>query len=341
MPIVPPPPEPNTDEILAGQRLIIGFDGVRLSLECATRIQTMGIGGVILFSRNIESPDQLADLCRELQACAAEAGNLPLFIAIDQEGGEVARLKAPFTEFPGGAAMITTTEAAERFAAVTARELFEMGINMNMAPVMDVAFDPERSIMKRRAYGSAPEQVARLGTAVIHGLQDRGVMAVAKHFPGIGRTVTDSHLELPVLDAAPETLAADLLPFKAAIAGNVAGIMLSHILYPRLDPKWPASLSERIVSGMLRRDLGYNGVVMTDDLDMGAIAGHFDLDAAVDGLLAADVDIALLCHEGPAVDRCYKRMLDRIGADRRLRERARRSLDRIRALKRRFHLLPG
>ena len=327
---------PLATEMLAGQRLMAGFDGVGFNDDLRVLIENRKVGGLILFSRNIESPSQVAALCRDCQAAAAACGLPPLFIGIDQEGGQVARLKAPFTEFPGNPAMTSTADAAA-FARTTARELRQIGVNMDMAPVLDIAFNGIDSIMAKRAFGSDPAWVTTLGMTVIRELQRRGIMAVAKHFPGIGRTVLDSHLALPDLDVDARDLAdADLVPFEAAVAENVAGIMLSHIRYTALDPVWPASLSPAVTPELLRRRLGYRGVVMTDDLDMGAIKPAFAIETAVDQLIRADVDIALICHKGPAIQAAFEHFCRRLTDDRAAAMAGRRSVDRILALKRAF-----
>jgi beta-N-acetylhexosaminidase len=162
-------------------------------------------------------------------------------------------------------------------------------------------------------------------------------MAVAKHFPGIGRTVLDSHLALPDLDIDAETLAAvDLVPFKAAVVGQVAAVMLSHIRYTAIDPVWPASLSPAVTAKLLRRQMGYDGVVMTDDLDMGAIKPAYTIETAIDQILAADVDIALICHKGPDIEAARERMREKMADDAALREMGRRSVERIMRLKRNY-----
>ena len=298
-----------TQEQLAGQRLMIGFDGIALNSDLEFYIDTLKVGGIILFSRNIKDVQQLKNLCRSAQTYAEDCGQPPLFIAIDQEGGQVARLKKPFTVFPGNP-FITNRAEARRFAEITATELRQVGINMNMAPVLDVAPEKIVSIMAGRAFGHDPGQVSLLGTEVIRGLQENGILSVGKHFPGIGRTVMDSHIDLPSLDVTPEDLAAmDLPPFQAAIADNVAGIMLSHIHYPRLDPKWPASLSPAIARDLLRQELGFDGLVLTDDLDMGAIQKHYPIHDAVEQILKAEIDIVLICHKGPDIQTAFDEIL--------------------------------
>lgn len=282
---------------LAGQRLLVGFDGTRFDDALRTRIVDLKVGGLILFARNIVSPEQLAALCRAAQRCAADCGQPPLMIAIDQEGGRVARLPPPFTQFPEGAPGIATLAAAERFAAVTAAELAEAGVTVDLAPVMDVATPEGGGVMDRRALGSTPLAVAARGVAVISGLQSRGVMAVAKHFPGLGRTRLDSHLDLPALALEESELEShELIPFRAAAAAGVGGIMLAHLRCAAIDPDWPASLSAAAVEGWLRRRWGYRGLVLTDDLEMGAITRHFPLETAVRRAVAAGVDLLLVCH---------------------------------------------
>ncbi len=318
-----------TAEQLAGQRLMVGFDGTALTPDLKYLIDTVKVGGIILFSRNIDSPVQLSRLCRDAQDHAAAVGQPPLFVAVDQEGGEVARLRAPFTEFAGNPSMKNETDAVT-FAAITADELKSVGINMNMAPVLDVAFPGVDSIMARRAFSGDPERTARLGTAVIDRFQKSGIMAVAKHFPGIGRTTLDSHLDRPVLDTdAGVLLASDIIPFTAAISHRVAGIMLSHIVYAGLDPDWPASLSPAIVSDLLRKKLGYNGLILTDDLDMGAIRKHYPLDTAISQILAADADQILICHRSPDIETAAEKIAALQHETPGIRMRTRQSVGRI------------
>ena len=284
-----------------------GFTGTTLNADLRYLIDTICVGGIILFSRNIENAGQVQRLCADAQAYAASCGNPPLLIAVDQEGGPVVRLKPPdFTELPAAARIRNASEAAE-FAGIAAFELSRTGINMNMAPVLDVA-DPEgNSVMTGRAYGGDPATVSEMGTAVISGLQKSRIMAVAKHFPGIGRTFTDSHADRPDLDI-PETelRARDLVPFSAAVRNHAAGIMLSHVRYGAFDRKWPASLSPLVARDLLRRQMDYGGLVFTDDLEMGAIARHYDMPAVARQILEADIDIALICHTMAKIEAVFE-----------------------------------
>jgi beta-N-acetylhexosaminidase len=312
---------------------MVGFDGTGFNDDLKFLIGTLQVGGLILFSRNLGSPEQVRQLCRDCQACAGKSGLPPLFIAIDQEGGQVARLKPPFTQFEGNPAMKHPRDAAH-FARVTAKELKQLGVNMNMAPVLDVAAEGGDSIMAGRAFGGDPGWVSRMGMTVIDHLQQRGIMAVAKHFPGIGRTVLDSHVALPDLAVDEKALTdVDLIPFHSAIRGNVAGIMLSHVRYTGIDPVWPASLSPAITADLLRRKMAFDGVVMTDDLDMGAIKPSHDIDTAVGQILMADVDIALICHKGPDIEAAWEKIRRSFIEDAHLRRMGKRSVERILRLK--------
>jgi beta-N-acetylhexosaminidase len=293
----------------AGQRLMVGFDGLSINDTLKQYIEQIKVGGLILFARNIDSPAQVQKLCAEAQACALDCGQPPLLIAIDQEGGVVSRLKPPFTQFDGNPHMKSADDAI-RFALTTAQELGQIGVNMNMAPVLDVLPAHGPSVMQARAFGHDPKHVAHMGTTVIQHLQLEKIMAVAKHFPGIGRTVLDSHKDLPDLDVEAGLLAdTDLIPFQAAIAADVAGMMLSHIRYRSLDPQWPASLSAQIADNLLRRRMAFDGLVITDDLDMGAIAKHYALPVIVQQCLNASVDILLICHPGPNIEAARNHIL--------------------------------
>jgi beta-N-acetylhexosaminidase len=325
-----------SNEQLAGQRLIVGFDGTALNEDLQYIIDRLKVGGVILFAQNIKSPAQLKGLCSSVQIHARASGNLPMFIAIDQEGGQVARLNAPFTQFPGNPEM-KGEEDAIHFADVTAAELTQVGINMNMAPVMDVAAKEINSVMAGRAFGHDPHWVTRLGVRVINHLQQKKIMAVAKHFPGIGRTTLDSHREMPSLDADLADLQSfDIVPFVAGIENDVSGIMLSHILYQKIDPIWPASLSKRIANDLLRQQLRFTGITLTDDLDMGAIAKHYDIKTIVQQILAADIDIALICHKGPNIEIAFEEIVRHLSDSPELKTKGIESVRRIMKLKRRY-----
>jgi beta-N-acetylhexosaminidase len=323
-------------EQCAGQRLMVGFEGTELNNELMFLIDTIRVGGIILFAQNLSNPEQIKQLCSSAQEYARSHRQPPLFISIDQEGGKVARLKKPFSQFPGNP-KIESLESAKHFALITAAELKEIGINMNMAPVMDVAPTGINSVMAARVFGHDPERVSELGVTVIQFLQKNKTMSVAKHFPGIGRTTLDSHQEMPTLETDINTMElTDLKPFKAAIKHDVAGIMLSHILYQKLDADWPASLSTIIARDLLRRHMSFGGLVMTDDLDMGAIKKHYDIKTVVRQILAAHIDIALICHKGPDIEKAFGEILNAMDDSTSIRLKGKESLQRIMKLKRKY-----
>ena len=319
---------------MAGQRLMLGFEGTEFNPELKHLIKDIGTGGLILFRGNIETPEQISRLCMDCQAYAESSGLPPLFIAIDQEGGTVARLREPFSIFKGNS-FVETPEDARSFARITAQELKSIGVNMNFAPVLDVVPEGIDSIMKDRAFSGPPERVSLLGTEMIGTFQENGIMAVAKHFPGIGRTVKDSHFFLPELESDLDTLtSSDLLPFGAAKENNVAGIMLSHILYTSLDKTWPASLSYNIAWELLRERMQYKGLVMTDDLDMKAI--EKGIETCMSRILYCGIDMALICHKGPNIDKAFEIVQRLLGEDESLKASHQKSVERILSYKRHY-----
>ena len=286
----------------ASTRVMAGFDGHIANDHAKRLIRDFRVGSLILFKRNVDAPDQVADLVRELQGLALEAGySRPLLIAIDQEGGRVQRLRAPWTVWPPIRRLgdLGSEELARRMAAALAHELKACGIALDFAPVMDVDTNPQNPIIGDRSFSRDPEQVSRLGTAFIEAMQGAGVAACAKHFPGHGDTDKDSHLDLPIVEHSRSRLdAIELVPFKRAIAANVASIMTAHIVVRELDEAVPATLSPRVVTTLLRDELGYKGVIVADDLEMKAVSAHWPY--AISSILAvkAGCDVLPVCeHE--------------------------------------------
>ena len=282
-----------TDQI--GQLCMIGFEETEVTLDLRAWLQAYRPGGVILFSRNLVNPEQIAKLTNDLQAIA---GDIPLLMAIDQEGGRVSRLPSDFTIFPPAAtvAQSGSTDLTYQAASVTAKELRSVGINMNMAPVLDIHTNPANPIIGNRAFGTEPKQVYEMGIATIAGLQDHRVLACGKHFPGHGDTSTDSHLELPIVHATRQRLEKiELQPFRYAIDHGLQALMTAHVHYPALDPLYPATLSPTILSGLLRQDLGFSGVILSDDLEMRAILDHTNIGDAAVRSIQAGADMLLIC----------------------------------------------
>jgi beta-N-acetylhexosaminidase len=278
-----------------GQLLIAGFEGPVIPVELRALAREFGLGGVILFSRNVEEPSQVAELSYE--AVGLDPA-VPAWVSVDQEGGRVARLKAPFTEWPPMAALGRSGDPglAARFGSALAAELAFVGITLDFAPVLDVHTNPQNEVIGDRALSERADEVARLGTAIIHALQGAGVAACGKHFPGHGDTAADSHLELPIVEHPPERLrAVEFVPFRAAIEAGVTAIMTAHVLLPAVDEQEPATLSKAVVTGFLREELGFEGLIVSDDLEMKAVAGRHAVPAAGVLAVAAGCDGVLIC----------------------------------------------
>lgn len=271
--------------------------GASIPVELRSLAREFDLGGVILFSRNIEVPEQVAELAAESEALGRTS---PAWVSVDQEGGRVARLKEPFTRWPPmatlGRAGQDSERLAERFARALAMELLAVGITLDYAPVLDIHTNPKNPVIGDRALAERAEDVARLGRVIIRALQGAGLAACGKHFPGHGDTSTDSHFELPLVEHAPDRLRAiEFEPFRAAIAEQVAFIMTAHVLVPSLDERRPASLSPDIVQKLLRDELHYEGVILSDDLEMKAVSAKYEVPEAAVDAIAAGCDAVLIC----------------------------------------------
>lgn len=279
-----------------GRLAIVGFAGHTVPDDVRRLVAEFDLGGVIYFARNVESPEQVRELSREAAALVRE---WPLWISVDQEGGRVARLKSPFTTWPPAATLGRSGNEAltRRFAAALAAELRAVGINLDYAPVLDVHTNPANPVIGDRALAEKADDVARLGAVVIETLQTSGVAACGKHFPGHGDTSVDSHEDLPVVEHDRRRLdAIELVPFRRAIAARVAMIMTAHVLVPELDEERVATCSPVIVDGLLKRTLGFGGVVATDDLGMKAVSRTMSPAEVSVAAVAAGCDVLLLCN---------------------------------------------
>lgn len=282
----------------------VGFRGTSPSPEVKELIRR-GVYGVILFSRNVVDAEQVAELVTELKG--ARKADEPLLIAVDQEGGRVARLRAPhgFTELPPMRAVGQANDPllAREVGRLLGRELRAVGIDQDFAPVVDVDTNPQNPVIGDRAFSRDPKEVANLGAALALGLQESGVAACAKHFPGHGDTREDSHKALPALPHSLERLnEVELVPFMALARAGVASVMTAHVVFHALDPRRPATLSPEVMS-LLRAKVGFTGCAISDDLQMSAVAEHFSLEEAAPGTLAAGVDALLVCHDAPVQNR--------------------------------------
>lgn len=284
-----------------GPSLIVGIKGPALTAEETEFLVRENIGGVILFKRNYESPQQLHELCRELQSLTPRMPDrAPLFISADQEGGRVARFRAPFTEWPPMAAVgkIDSPTVAFKVGQSIGAELRAIGVNMNFAPSVDVFTNPKNTVIGDRSLSSDPEVVAKLGSALVRGLMKAEVIPVAKHFPGHGHTLIDSHEELPIENKTMEELdACEWEPFRKAFRARLDIVMSAHIKFPKIDPDWPATLSVIFMQKILREHLRWRGLIITDDLDMKALTKHHSVGEIAVRALQVGANILLYCNE--------------------------------------------
>jgi beta-N-acetylhexosaminidase len=294
--------EELTRDELIGQVIAAGFSGTGASNEIQDLIQHHHVGNIILFSRNIRDTQQLRALTQQLQDIARQAGQrYPLLIMLDQENGMVRRTGQNATIFPGNMALgaIGSEEMAYQIALATGQELKALGIRMNLAPVVDVNNNPANPVIGVRSFGEDPQLVARLGAAAVHGYQDAGIITSIKHFPGHGDTAIDSHLALPVIPHNLERLESiELIPFRSAIEAGATSVMTAHIHLPQLMSKstQAATTSPEIIQGLLRTHLGYDGMVISDCLEMDAIARTIGTEQGAVQTLRAGVDMALISH---------------------------------------------
>lgn len=296
-----------------GQMMIYGFKGTKAGEDALRLIDKYNAGGFVVFTHNIEDPDQLVDLNREIQMHSKQKNGVPSFIAIDQEGGKVLRIKNFGTILPGNMNIGATDSPELGFLAgkLTAIDLEMLGINVNFAPVLDINMSKDNEVIGVRSFGSDPDMVSRLGTAYIRGTQSRRVSATAKHFPGHGNTSGDSHYEMPLLNRSYEQIwSADLKPFYEAIRNDVDAIMTAHIAVPKIDPSnTPATLSKKIITGILRDQMKYDGLVITDDMEMRAVTRNGGVGkAAVDAVLAG-CDVVTVVWTDRAKDEAYRSIL--------------------------------
>jgi beta-N-acetylhexosaminidase len=319
---------------LAGQLISVGFEGTAAPPDLLARIAASEVGGVMLFRPNIVDPAQLAALVGALRAAAPE--DAPLLVSIDQEGGNVQRLRAPATVWPpmlavGAAGDLARTAAVGR---ALGEELAAVGVGWNFAPVLDVHTNPGNPVIGDRAFGTTPENASAHALAFWRGLRGAGLVGCGKHFPGHGDTRTDSHVDLPVVAHDEERLRrVELQPFVAAARAGAEAFMTAHVLYPALDPHLPATLSRRIATDLLRDELGFAGVLVSDDLGMRAVADRYPIDDLATAAIEAGVD-HLLVREPAARQAAAFEAIVR-AAERRADVRARvgRSAARVAALK--------
>lgn len=310
-----------------GQMVMIGIQGTKVDDDSLYMLNQYHMGGVILFDRNMENPEQVKQLTSDLQAQSNE--KVPLFIGIDEEGGDVVRMAEKLTPPPSQKEIGATgdIEQAKTWAIKTAKSLKDIGINVNFAPVADVGSNDKRS------YSTDANTVIDFVRAATKGYQQENIIYSLKHFPGIGKGRVDSHVDSSSIDVAKEVLMAeDILPFKTIIDENDPNdyfILVSHLKYPALDEEYPASLSSKIMIDLLRNELGYKGIIITDDMEMGAVANHNDFRSIGVNAVKAGADIVLVCHEYEHQKEVYLGLLDAVNSGEISQERIDESVKRI------------
>lgn len=322
-----------------GQQFIIGLSGQSLTDDERRFIVEEEIGGVILMRRNVAGPEQVRALCLEIQSLRHQmkAVRDPLFISIDMEGGRVQRLCEPFTIWPALSKVgaLDSETMAYQFALAMGHEMRAVGINLDFAPCIDIFTNPANTVIGDRALGTQAEPVARLGSALIRGYMKAGVIACAKHFPGHGNTFVDSHLGLPVEDKSLGDLEKlELEPYRKVFRGKLDLVMAAHILLPKIDATWPASLSSTILQNVLRSQLGYQELIVTDDLDMKALTLHHSKGDIAVRALQAGCNILLYCNEPDSPPTAIEAIRKAIAEQRIRPDVIADNVSRIRALKR-------
>jgi beta-N-acetylhexosaminidase len=284
----------NFNPKIVGQFFIFGFEGNFPTEDFIHLIEKQNLGGIILFAKNIESPKQIPETIKELKSRSKH----PLFIMTDQEGGRINRITTDFPVFPSNKFYGNRKDKDGVFEAykTTARELARLGINVNLAPVMDVLTNPKNSVLKERSFGEDPHLVAEMSKVAVEAIKSENILACGKHFPGIGDIDVDPHSDLPINSNSKERFQRiDFLPFKASVSSNVDMIMSTHVLCPNLDSKEPACLSKTICVDILRAELGFEGISITDDMQMGAIRKNIKLVEACQKAFLAGNDLILIC----------------------------------------------
>jgi len=282
-----------------GQMVMVGIDGYTLGDASRQMLEEYHAGGIILFKDNIRDAEQTLSLINALKSTNA-INMIPLFLSVDEEGGRVSRMPDEMTNIPAAKKIgqVNNSDFSFKIGSLIGEELKAFGFNMDFAPVLDINSNPRNPVIGDRAFGSDPDIVSASGIQNMKGIQSQGIISVVKHFPGHGDTSTDSHIGLPSVDNDLQRLQSfELIPFDNAIRNSADTFMVAHILLPRIDPDYPASFSKKIITGILRENLKFDGVVFTDDMTMGAIINNYDIGNAAVLSVNAGSDIILICHD--------------------------------------------
>ena len=326
-------------KVRAGQRMVIGLPGPSVDDDVRRLIKEIRPAGFILFKRNVESPEQVRELNRELASLVDPA--YPALLSVDQEGGRVQRIREPAVVWPAMREVGRAEEWTRQISTAMARELRAMGFNLNFAPVADVDSNPDNPVIGDRSFSSDPQVAAAHAVAFLEAHQAEGLMACAKHFPGHGDTHLDSHLALPSVPVSQDRLdRVELVPFQACVEAGVASVMSAHVVFPELDPDHPATLSPVVIPRLLRKRMGFDGVLFSDDMDMKAVAGRWPVDRQVDLATRASVDVFLACESVSRQLEVYRALVQTQEQDSGHDRASQASVRRLTAMRERFLLEP-
>ncbi|WP_244898149.1 beta-N-acetylhexosaminidase [Paenibacillus xylanexedens] len=323
-----------------GQMILAGVQGTTLDDQAKQMITNQKVGGIIFYANNVSTLEGTAKFVKSIKE-ANQSNPVPIFMSVDQEGGKVSRMPETVESIPSSRKVGETKDSAlaETMGELLARQVQLVGFNVDFAPVLDVNSNPKNPVIGDRSFGSSAELVSRMGIAEMKGLRSEGIIPVVKHFPGHGDTSVDSHLDLPVVNKTEKQLAElEWIPFQAAVKEQVEAVMVAHILFPKLDPDHPASLSDVIIGEHLRGKFKYDGVVITDDLSMGAIAKNFKLDQAALATVKAGSDILLVAHSYESAKTIFETLISAVKSGKITESRIDESVYRILTLKQQYKL---
>ena len=322
-----------------GQMILAGISGTTMDTNAKKLISQFHVGGIIFYKNNFETPAQTIQLVNQMKA--ENRSNLPLLLGADQEGGRVTRLPGGLANFPPNKQIgkVNNPEFSYKVGTLLGHELKEFGLNLNFAPVLDINSNPNNPVIGDRSFGNNSEIVSKLGIQTMKGIQSQNVIPTIKHFPGHGDTSVDSHLELPIVNKSLKELKKlELIPFERAIDDGADVVMVAHILLPELDKTNPASMSKAVMTDLLRKQLRFEGVIITDDMTMGAITEHFDIGKAAVESVKAGSDIILVGHDYNNVVKITSSLKTAIQSGEISEQRLNESLERIIELKRKYSI---
>jgi beta-N-acetylhexosaminidase len=321
-----------------GQLVIAGIDGYEIDAGTEELVEKYHVGGFILLKKNVRDTKQMHSLINSLKE-NNKANKIPLFLAIDEEGGKISRMPEEFTRIPASKKIgdQNNSELSYQIGTILGEELKAFGLNMDFAPVLDINSNPQNPVIGDRAFGDHTDIVTKLGIETMKGLQDQNIISVVKHFPGHGDTSVDSHVSLPTVNHDLERLESfELLPFSEAIKNKADAVMIAHILLPKIDRDHPSTFSKIMITDILREKMNFDGVVITDDMTMGAVTNNYDIGAAAVQSINAGSDIILVCHDYEKEKAVIQALLDAANSGTITQERIEQSVYRVLSLKKKY-----